>query len=180
MGRMVKLLVKLKIPDTTSLTARTTLWDELGFGEILEDIFKEHCWIFHTSIGRKDDAVKFVDELARKTKFLVNPNKEIYTVQCLETFTPGIMMIDNTTFKVKAFVFYREDNAGALKLSQFCRMTKYGVSLINISYGVMWTMILKAKDANQALAFAREMAITRNVSSGLLCNPHSQDIIFMG
>lgn len=180
MGRMVKLLVRLKIPDTISLTARTTLWDELGFGEILDDISREDCWIFHTSLGRREDALKFVEEVAKKTKLLVNPNKETFTVEPLEGFSPGIIMIDKDIFKVKAFIYYREDNIGALKLDLISRLTKYGNYIQNLSYGVMWTLIIRAKDINQALAYAKEMCITRNISSGLLCNPHSQDIIFMG
>ena len=169
----LELLVKLKVPDVTALTAKHALQRRLGYADVLVDLRRADYYRFVTEAADEAAATKLVREAAERTTLFVNPNKHSYEVRFRDDdwrvtiAGPGLYSVE---------VLVTELNGGGAALREALQAQWPGAQAIQeLSAGILWTLILKAESAAQARQIAEEIAVTRRVNKGLLINPHYQE-----
>jgi hypothetical protein len=68
-----------------------------------------------------------------------------------------------------------EDTSGDEACAALQGRLGYGTKVAGIARGTLWTLLLKADNADAARRIAEEIAITRRLDRGLLVNPHYQE-----
>ncbi len=165
----IALLVRLKIPDVTALTAKNALQRRMGYAEILKDLRREDYYLLEVQ-GDKASARELVTKLAEDTNYFVNPNKHAFTV-CPWGEWPGEG--DNGVQTVRLLVTdpadtWAEGTTAALR-------ERTGGQVQSVERGIMWTLRLAADSAEAARKMAEEIAVTKRIDQGLLVNPHFQE-----
>ena len=167
MSSRVALRVRLKVPDTTALSAEDVLARKMGYGDRLERLKREDLWLFEIDADGGARAAERVRVWARRCTALVNPNKHHCEIEALTAWPPPC-----ASGGVCILVRDRED-ARAGSMASFLK-TSFGASdLLSLSFGVLWTLYPGPKVGERG-ALAEEIAVVRSQRSGLLANPHAQ------
>ena len=170
----IELLVTLKIPDVTALTAANTLRRRLGFAERLVGLGRADYYRLEVDAESEPAAADLVTELAQRTNHFVNPNKHAFRVR---PFSPRVNPpATEGVFEVEALVTDAEGDRSADLEQALAAEPLAGGQVKAIHTGVLWILGLKADSAAEALAAARDLAITRARDQGLLANPHFQAV----
>ena len=170
----VELLVKLKIPDVTALTAANTLRRRLGYADILERLDRADYYLFEVEAESEEQACAIVREIAERTTLFVNPNKHSFQVH-LQAERQEIPRT-NDAYEVRCLVRELDYDAALDILGQLSH-TQWGEKIRGLQTGTLWILHLRASTAEAAKKVAEEIAVTRSRGQGLLVNPHYQSCI---
>jgi phosphoribosylformylglycinamidine (FGAM) synthase PurS component len=168
----VELLVKLKIPDVTALTAAGALRRRMGYGRTLRGLRRADYYRLSLDVPDAEAARALAEELAERTNVFVNPNKHVYEVQtagCAGEVAGGGHQV------VQVLVTDPADGSAEGALGALQGRLGYGGTVCGLVRGVLWTLELECPDRGEAERLAREIAVTRRRDAGLLMNPHSQE-----
>lgn len=166
----VELVVTLKIPDVTALTARHALQQQLGYGDVLADLRRADWWRLSLAVDSAELALGLARELAEATPLFVNPNKHTYTLDTrppLPKPLPGTMVIGVLTG-------FHDDATADLTAQALRGRLGYGDRVAAVEHGTLWTLFLREPDAAKARVLAERITVSRRRGEGLLANPHSQ------
>lgn len=167
----VELLVRLKIPDVTALTASGALRRRMGYGETLKSLKRADYYRFDVEAPDAASALALVSEIAEKTNLFVNPNKHVFEVR-----SGGHEASAGSGAQVaQVLVTDPGDGSAQGALEALAGRLGYGESVRGLLRGVLWTLELDAPDADIARRMAQEIAVTRRREQGLLMNPHFQE-----
>jgi len=169
----VELLVTLKIPDVTALTAANTIRRRLGYADTLADFRRADYYCLDIDAEGVSAALAMVREMAERTNLFVNPNKHAFTVRPIEE--RGGPVEGEGTHTVNVLVTDPADSSPAGILGALQGMDAYGQVVQGVRRGVLWTMKLVADSEQQAMEMAEDITVTRSQSQGLLMNPHFQE-----
>ncbi len=172
--REIELLVTLKIPDVTALTAANTIRRRLGYAERLLALKRADYYRLELETETEQAACDLVTDLAQRTNHFVNPNKHAFTVRTArQRLTPPST---NGAFEVEVLITDAEgDRAPDLEQALASdRIAQGRVKAVHV--GVLWTLTLRADSPQEAVELARDIAITRARDRGLLANPHFQSV----
>jgi phosphoribosylformylglycinamidine (FGAM) synthase PurS component len=170
----IELLVTLKIPDVTALTAANTIRRRLGYAERLVSLQRADYYRLEIEAESEAVALDLVRELAQRTNHFVNPNKHSFTVRPFEQrVSPPSRDGD---FEVEVLTTDAErDRSGDLEAALSSDRLAQG-HVKTVRTGVLWALRLRAERPQEALEMARDIAITRARDQGLLANPHFQAV----
>ena len=176
----IELLVRLKIPDVTALTARNSLQRRMGYAETVVDLQRADYWKLTLDVASQDDALRLARELAEETNLFVNPNKHTYTLAIAGHRALGVgQWTDRALAKAarpaEVLVKSPEDTSGDDACAALQGRLGYGSKVAGVACGTLWTLLLKADNADAARRIAEEIAVTRRLDRGLLMNPHYQE-----
>lgn len=167
--KSVALLVRLKIPDVTALTAANALRRSMGYAQ-LKELRRADYYKLDLNVASQEEAVTLARELAEKTNLFVNPNKHVYEVQTDHS--------DEAPAQGRlAHVLVTDPHDGSAEgmLAALQGRLGYGGQAAGLTRGVLWTMLLDVADEAEARRLAAEMAETTSLEQGLLVNPHFQE-----
>lgn len=159
----LELFVTLRVVDRVALTARQTLTDRLGYGNILVDL-KRRDYYRVAIAGDEAAALAYLHEIAESTTEFANPNKETFSVQPVER------PLSKESSYV-ALVYPRE----GLFDEAFCRHLSLELGydgVVAAGRGVAWTIEL-APGADPK--YVEDILVARERSRGLLANPHGEN-----
>ncbi|MBI2300431.1 MAG: hypothetical protein HYU66_16070 [Armatimonadetes bacterium] len=169
MDLSIELLVSLKIPDVTAITARRTLQRRMGYAEVLAELTRADWWRIGVVAADQAAARALGRELAEETNCFVNPNKHVcrvVTAVDLPPAGPGQSLLGVLT----GFV---GEATGDMTAAALRGRLGYGDRVTAVERGTLWTFRLNEPDADRARALVEEITISRGRESGLLVNPHS-------
>jgi len=164
MSEPLFLLVRLRVPDVTALTAEETIRKRVGGGERLSGLDRLDLWEF-----RHREGAAFrerLESLVRDSNLFVNPNKHAYRItgDYRRGWKKGGYLV---------LVRGREDLEG--KVAEETLARRYAIEgLEAVRYGVLWRMTLAGAAGEEGRALAESLAVTRSPEGGLLANPHIQ------
>ncbi len=171
--QVIELLVKLKIPDVTALTAASALRRRMGYAEVLHDLQRADYYALHLQVDSQQTALALAEELADKTNLFVNPNKHTYELRIAGQ--RGAPVPEDGVWPVEVLVTDAE-GAEAEDIQQALHeRLGYVEQVQSVAQGTLWIMKLSAPDAEAATQLAQQITITQARAEGLLINPHFQD-----
>lgn len=165
----VALLVRLKIPDVTALTAANALRRSLGYSQ-LKELRRADYYRLTLAVDTVDEAIALAQELAEKTNSFVNPNKHVY-----EVLTAAQAQALKTGEQVHVLVTDPTDGSAEGMLEALQGRLGYAGKVTGLTRGLLWSMTIEGGTRDEAAALAAEMAETKSLEKGLLVNPHFQD-----
>ena len=171
----VELLVKLKIPDVTALTAANSLRRRMGYADTLEALRRADYYRLGLDAASDEQALALARELAEDTNLFVNPNKHVYELRL-----PGAPAADapaGDSQEVEVLVTDPNDGSARGALDALQGRLGYGDRVASLTKGVLWLMELQADGREAARALAESIAVTRRIDRGLLVNPHFQECV---
>lgn len=168
----VELLVKLKIPDVTALTAANALRRRMGYEGVLASLKRADYFRLEVAAPDPPAALALAAELAEQTNLFVNPNKHVYEVR---PATREPAQAREGRWVAQVLVTDAEDGAAQGMLAALQGRLGYGDRVTGLLRGVLWTLELDCDGAEQARRLAEEIAVTRTRTQGLLMNPHYQE-----
>lgn len=174
MTYQIELLVRLKIPDVTALTAANALRRRLGYADRLVDLKRADHYLFSVEASSAEEAEAFVCQLAQKTTLFVNPNKHVFETRPVSG-EQGVTGREET-YEVRCLVRDADYDPGA-PLLEALRKMGFGDRVTGLEAGTLWTLKVKAASCEEALEMAREMAVTKSRNHGLFANPHYQECV---
>jgi phosphoribosylformylglycinamidine (FGAM) synthase PurS component len=169
----IELLVRLKIPDVTALTAANSLRRRMGYEGGLVELRRADYYRLGLNVSSADEARALATELAEQTNLFVNPNKHVYELR-----EPGASTAEpsgNGMHDVEVLVTDPSDGSAEGALTALQGRLGYGEQVASLVKGLLWVLRLKADDRETAKALAEEIALTRRIDQGLLVNPHFQE-----
>lgn len=164
----IEMVVSLKIPDVTALTARRTLQRRMGFGEQLLDLTRADWWRLELDAPDLDAALALGRELAEQTNCFVNPNKHVY--QVCERFVPPPAPTGSV---IGVLCGFHDDPAGELTLAALRGRLGYADRVYGVERGTLWLLHLAETDPARARELAEAITVTVDHRGGLLVNRHS-------
>lgn len=170
----VVLRVRLKVPDTTALSALDVLRRKMGYGDKITEIAREDWWLFEVTSREAADASDMVREWAGRCTALVNPNKHRAAIDAVTQWPPRGDHARTKSRRIKILVRDRED-VRAESMFGFLREALSISNLVSLESGTLWTLE-PGPGVTDGLALASEIAATRSRTCGLLGNPHSQTV----
>ncbi|MCX7598484.1 MAG: hypothetical protein N2512_06395 [Armatimonadetes bacterium] len=174
MTYQVELLVRLKIPDVTALTAANALRRRLGYAEKLVDLKRADHYLFSVEASSAEEAEAFVRQLAQKTTLFVNPNKHVFETRVVTG--EETIVAQEGIYDVRCLVRDADYDPGEGLRNALSKLG-FGDRISGLQTGTLWTLRLKATSAEDALGMAREIAVTKSRNRGLLANPHYQECV---
>ena len=165
----VALLVRLKIPDVTALTAANALRRSLGYTQ-LKSLLRADYYRLRLNVDTPAAALALAHELAEKTNLFVNPNKHVF-----EVLTDPRAVAGGDGHVARVLVTDPHDGSAEGMLAALQGRLGYGDRVQGVTRGVLWTLTLDCASADEAKALAAAMAETRSLEEGLLVNPHFQE-----
>ncbi|MGQ9732269.1 MAG: hypothetical protein ACUVX8_13485 [Candidatus Zipacnadales bacterium] len=171
----VELLVRLKIPDVTALTAANSLRRRMGYADTLRSLRRADYYRFGLQVSSPEAALALATELAEQTNLFVNPNKHIYELRRPDRAPETDLVADE--HEIEVLVTDPNDGSAQAALSALQRRLGYGDRVTTLIKGVLWVMKLRAESRQAAKRLAEDIAITRRIDQGLLVNPHFQECI---
>lgn len=169
MSESVELLVALKIPDVTAVTARQALQRRMGYGQVLADLRRADWWRLELDVPGPAAALALGRELAEQTNCFVNPNKHVY--ECVARVTPP--PAGDGARAVCVLTGFRDEALAELTAQALRGRLGYGERIAGLEHGTLWTLTLNEPDAARARELAERMTLSDRRDSGLLANPHS-------
>lgn len=174
----VELVVSLKIPDVTALTAANAIRRRLGYADRLLALHRADYYRLELDVPDRETAEALTREMAEQTNLFVNPNKHVYEVRFPEDHDGGEKAPGEQI--VHVLVTCPDDSTGEGIASMLRGHLGYE-AVRTVSTGVLWTLHLAADSPEEARAMAEDIAITRSQSKGILMNPHFQEMeLWMG
>ena len=170
----VELLVTLKIPDVTALTAAGALRRRMGYADTLRSLTRADYYRLELASPTVEAAALLVTELAEKTNVFVNPNKHVYDVLTGEAAAAAS---PEGLHSVRVLVTDPADGSAEGALAALQGRLGYGESVRGLLKGVLWTLTIAANSPEAAREVAQEIAVTRAREHGLLMNPHFQECL---
>lgn len=167
--KIMELLVRLKIPDVTALTAANALRRNMGYTQ-LKQLRRADYYCFALNVATDEEAEALVRELAEKTNLFVNPNKHVYEI--MRQHEAGAA---NAGHIVHVLVTDPHDGSAEGMLQALQGRLGYGERVQGLTKGQLWTLVLETSHADEARRVAQEIAETKSLERGLLVNPHFQD-----
>lgn len=169
----VELLVSLKIPDVTALTAVSAIRRRLGFQDVVRELRRSDYYSLDLNVAGADVAQKLATELAEKTNLFVNPNKHEYEI-ALPGERRGQPTQQDSLWRVQVLVTDIE-GAEAPEIEQaLTERLGYSGQVAAVRQGILWTLLLAADSADEARSTAEAITVTKSRDQGLLVNPHFQ------
>jgi len=169
----VELLVSLKIPDVTALTAASSIRRRLGYDEVLKELRRSDYYSLDLDTTDPQTADRLARELAEKTNLFVNPNKHSYEVRSPQQHTGGPSQQEGL-WRVEVLVTDAE-GAEADDIQQaLTQRLGYSEQVASVRRGILWTLLLAADDADHAQQIAEQITVTTARDQGVLVNPHFQ------
>lgn len=169
----VELLVKLKIPDVTALTAAGALRRRMGYESTLASLQRADYYRLGLEAPDAAAAHALAVELAEKTNLFVNPNKHVYE---LREGGHAPEAVRDGRHVVQVLVTDPHDGSAEGALAALQGRLGYGGRVQSLLKGTLWTLELVCDSREAALELARDIAITRARDRGLLMNPHFQEV----
>jgi phosphoribosylformylglycinamidine (FGAM) synthase PurS component len=169
----IELLVRLKIPDVTALTAANSLRRRMGYENTLVELRRADYYRIGLDVDSVEEAGELATELAEQTNLFVNPNKHVYELR-----EPGASMAGsagNGAHDIEVLVTDPNDGSAEAALAALQGRLGYGDKVSSLVKGLLWVLSLRADDRDAAKALAEEIALTRRIDQGLLVNPHFQE-----
>jgi len=167
--KSVALLVRLKIPDVTALTAANALRRSLGYAQ-LHELRRADYYRPDLAVDSDAEAVALAPGFAAKPNLFVNPNKHVYeVVTSHEVAAPAQGQL------ARVLVTDPHDGSAEGMLAALQGRLGYGGRVSGLTKGLLWTMVLDVADEAEARRLAGEMAETTSLEQGLLVNPHFQE-----
>tara|TARA_Y100000310_G_C20685785_1_gene818871 strand:+ start:1502 stop:1969 length:468 start_codon:yes stop_codon:yes gene_type:complete len=148
MAKAVELIVGLKIPDTTAITALDTIHN-MGFTKVVNLIREDYYKFSITDDNNFNEKISKVD-------VIVNANKNNFKFKIekkQETLSELIVAVKNLDDSNEKLLSTLQTNLG------FSNITK-------LEKKTLWTLIIDSKDSKK---------IAENLASSLLTNKHFQD-----
>ncbi len=170
----IELLVTLKIPDVTALTAANSIRRRLGYSERLTSLQRADYYRLELEAESEAAALDLVRELAQRTNHFVNPNKHAFTLRPFDQrVSPPSRDGD---YEVEVLTTDAESDRSADLEAALAgdRLAQGRVQAVHT--GVLWNLRLRADSPQEAVAMARDIAVTRARDQGLLANPHFQAV----
>jgi len=168
----VELVVSLKIPDVTALTAGNAIRRRLGYEDALSAFTRADHYRLDLDVPDREAAKKLVREIAEATNLFVNPNKHIYELRFSED--RGANANVDGEWLVNVLVTSPDDSSGDGIRDALNGHLGYR-QVTAVETGVLWTMRIKAGTEEQAREVAESITVTRSQSQGILMNPHFQE-----
>ena len=170
----IELLVSLKIPDVTTLTAANSLRRRLGYAQRLVHLQRADYYRLEVEAESAKAAQELVTQLASRTNHFVNPNKHVFAVRVAEPrLAPPRRKGGH---EVEVLVTDIEGDRST-ELEEALAADRLAAGKVRaVHTGVLWTLTLKTETPTEALETAREITITRARDRGLLANPHFQAV----
>ncbi len=169
----IELLVSLKIPDVTALTAGSAIRRRLGYDQVLKELRRSDYYSLDLNADDPDAARLLARELANKTNLFVNPNKHSYEICSPQEHSGGPAQQDGL-WRVEVLVTPVE-GAQAPEIEQALKeRLDYGDQVAAVRQGILWMMLLAADSADEARRIAESITVTTARDEGLLVNPHFQ------
>ena len=159
----------LKVADPTAVTARETLQRALGRGREVEDVHRSELVALGWA-GSPTGAREAVAALAASTNLLQNPNKHFHEIAAGE---------EALRLRGNAWVLVAEPEEGQSLGATIARRRLLPFPLERVHTATLWELTLEGDEATRE-ARARELAVSRSRTAGLLGNPHYQDITVFG
>ena len=172
----VELLVRLKIPDVTALTASNSLRRRMGYAKVMTELKRADYYLLEIEAETAEDAELFVYEIAEQTSLFVNPNKHAFEVRVKGT--PSDEKPEPGLFEVNVLVRDVEGDKGPGLRDTLVRLGYVAVQSVQAQ--TMWILKIRADDVEAAKKGAEEIAVTTSRSKGLLGNPHYQQYTVTG
>jgi hypothetical protein len=174
MMRSVELLVSLKIPDVTALTAANVLRRRMGYADSLKELKRADYYRLDLNCDTDAEAIALAEELAVKTNEFVNPNKHVFTVRLPSRGDDGAAA-SNGVHTAHVLVTDPTDGSAEGIVSALTGRLGYGGKVQGVLRGMLWTLKLACESDEQAQEMAKAVAITEARDRGLLMNPHFQE-----
>ncbi len=169
----LELLVSLKIPDVTALTAASSIRRRLGYNEVLKELRRSDYYSLDLNTTDPQAAAGLAQELAEKTNLFVNPNKHSYKVRSSQQHTGGPSQQEGL-WRVEVLVTDAE-GAEADDIQQaLTQRLGYSGKVSAVRRGILWTLLLTADSAEEARRIAEQITVTTARDQGVLVNPHFQ------
>ncbi|MBD3292249.1 MAG: hypothetical protein GF393_04955 [Armatimonadia bacterium] len=174
----VELVVGLKIPDVTALTAGNAIRRRLGYEGVLSALERADYYRIDVDVDDREAAEALVSEMAEETNLFVNPNKHVYELRNPEK--RGANAGQDGEWLVNVLVTSPDDSSGDGIASALNGRLGYG-KVSGVETGVLWTMQIVADSEEAAREVAESITVTRSQSQGILMNPHFQEYeVWMG
>ena len=170
--QVIELLVTLKIPDVTALTAAGALRRRMGYAEALKDLRRMDYYLLHLAVEHPEQARALAAELAENTNLFVNPNKHAYELRFPEARAEPAA--EDGVWSVELLVTDVEGSTASDIEQALQERLGYAQQVARVERGTLWIMKLAAPDLSAARRLADEIAVTRARDKGLLVNPHFQ------
>jgi len=167
----VELLVKLKIPDVTALTAAGALRRRMGYEDALLSLTRADYYRLELGTEDAGEALSLARDLAEKTNVFVNPNKHVYELRAGSKDIAAA----RDGYRVQVLVTDPLDGSAEGALAALQGRLGYGGRVTGLVKGVLWTLDLACDSAEEARRIASDIAVTRSREQGLLMNPHFQE-----
>lgn len=176
---LLELFVRLKTADLVAGTALDTLRRDLGYGDLVADILREDYWA--VQVDPEGDPDGFARWLVHGTKAFINPNKHRVSLRVDGRWVERLPYPQAAPGCCQAgvIVSYKEDERAVLKRGTLRQTLRLGDRVGEVSCGVLWLLSLRASP-EEAARLIREIAETRSMRQGLLANPHSQRVHYVG
>ncbi len=169
----LELLVSLKIPDVTALTAASSIRRRLGYDEVLKELQRSDYYSLDLNTTDPQVANELAHELAEKTNLFVNPNKHSYEVRSAQDRGGGPIQQEGL-WRVEVLVTDAE-GAQANDIQQaLTQRLGYGEQVAAVRRGILWVLLLAADNADEAREIAEQITVTTARDQGMLVNPHFQ------
>ncbi len=169
----VELLVSLKIPDVTALTAASSIRRRLGYDEVLKELRRSDYYLLDLKTTDPQLANELVQELAEKTNLFVNPNKHSYEVRSPQQHS-GAPIQQEGLWRVEVLVTPVE-GAQAPEIEQaLTQRLGYSGQVTAVRRGILWILLLAADSAEEAREITEQITVTTARDQGVLINPHYQ------
>ena len=197
MRARAKLWVKLKVTDLVAETAWLTLTEKLEFDNLLYGLAKYSCW-FMKCEGESGEAI--IDDLNRVISLdstFTNQNKHKYSLLIEDETSLNEEPKKEAALRMGSFLpekdFHLRAEAGSAKLYACdCLVTEMesgkdkgytdrlndklnGVAVSEMRAGLVWRLIVRAGNEDDAAEKVKKMAVTRSRREGLLLNPHYEE-----
>ena len=174
-GTAVELLVRLKIPDVTALTASNALRRRMGYADLLAGLQRADYYRLTVAPPTAEEAHALVRELAERTNVFVNPNKDVFEVRMPRAAGKKKAPRTADGFAVEVLVTDPADGSAEGALAALHERLGYRGRVLGLLRGTLWTLTLRTSTAEEALRVARDIAVTERIDRGLLMNPHFQE-----
>lgn len=168
----VELVVGLKIPDVTALTAGNAIRRRLGYEDVLSSLERADYYRIEIDVDDREKAEAIAREIAEDTNLFVNPNKHTYHIQFPED--RGANANVDGEWLVNVLVTSPDDSSGDGIASALNGRLGY-TQVSDVETGVLWTMRIRAAGEDEAREIAESITVTRSQSQGILMNPHFQE-----
>ncbi len=158
----VEVFVTLRVIDRVALTARRTLVERLGYGDILAGLERRDYYRLVVA-GEEDEALTYARDMVENTAVFVNPTKESYVIEPVRRpLSEGGRYI--------ALVYPREGLYDEV-LCRFLALELGYDRVIAAGRGVAWTLRLAGEVGPE---YVEEILLAARRTRGLLSNPHAE------